>query len=115
MGRATKTRTRSGVIDHQLCVAEWRRRHPVGTAASVAARIGAHVRTVENWLHGVSRPNGMWLGIIIAVYGPDFLAAVMTDPPDWLVEAGRQMERARLLEEREALAARLAALDLESG
>ena len=115
MGRTTRNVRRIGGIDHQRCVAVWRRMYPQGTAACVAGDIGAPVRTVENWLNGVSQPNGMWLGMIIAVYGPEFLKDVMRDPPEWLVAAARREQRAALEREQREVAERLAALDAQDG
>jgi hypothetical protein len=70
--------------------------YPSATAANVAADIGAPIRTVENWLNGPSVPSLRWLGRIISVYGPEFLAEVMVNPPEWLIAAKRAALRERL-------------------
>ena len=53
-------------------VLAWRLRHGAKAAASVAARLGAPLSTVEKWFLG-GAPSGPWFGPILAAYGPDFL------------------------------------------
>lgn len=73
--------------------------YPSGTASNVAADLGAPLRTVENWIAGNVAPSWRWIGPILSVYGPEFLAVVMDAPPGWLVEAKRNAQRERLARE----------------
>ena len=72
--------------------------YPDRTAANVAAdtrgRISA--RTVENWLVRASAPSFSHTFTLIRTYGPAFMCACMDDAPDWLDEAARRAEQARL-------------------
>lgn len=104
MRRDTGISTKSGGVDHQKWCAFLRRRHPVKTAAFVAAELGAPVRTVENWLSGAATPHLGWFLKAVQAYGPEMLEAVLADPPAWLIEARRRAQR-------EDLERRLAALD----
>ena len=83
-----------------------RARHPTKTAATVAGELGAPVETVANWLNHGTLPNGRMLVLMVCVYGPDFLAAILTDPPDWL-------SKAAMLAEQERLEAQIAAMQGE--
>lgn len=95
---------------------EWlRSRWPTATAKSAAHDIGANPRTIENWLSGVSTPSAPWILRLIALYGPDFLAAVMTDPPAWLDEAQIAQERASLQRDMIRLAAKQRELEARGG
>lgn len=67
----------------------WRRRHGVKAAASVAARLGAPVSTVEKWLAG-GAPSAPWLGPILAAYGPAFLDEALGGRVPWLTRAARR-------------------------
>jgi hypothetical protein len=58
---------------------------------------------INKWLDGRSAPSFAALLVLVACYGPDFLAFVMDEPPEWL-------DRARVEEERTALRAEIAAL-----
>ena len=73
--------------------------YPAATAQNVAADLGAPLRTVENWITFGAAPSWRWIGPILSVYGPEFLAAVMDAPPCWLVEAKRNAQRERLARE----------------
>lgn len=84
--------TKFGGIDPQLCVQEWRRRYPYKTANYVAARYGAPLRTVENWLSLASLPSFQWLGRILEIEDAGFMVAVMPSPPDYLREAAIQQQ-----------------------
>lgn len=88
-----------------------RNRHLQNTSKSVAAEIGASPRTVESWLAGASTPSALWLVRMIAVYGPEFLASIMTAPPAWLDGARMAQDRAEIARELEALAQRQRALE----
>lgn len=74
-----------------------RREHPTATALTVQCETGIPARTVECWFEGRSRPSLRHLMRLLVAYGPDALAAVMIDPPQWLVEA-QQHRRARALQ-----------------
>lgn len=85
-----------GAIDHQVWCRVFRRFHPIKTADRVAADLKAPVRTVENWMSGVSAPSLGWFVCILDVYGPAVLAEVMPGPCDWLSAAVRAERRAVL-------------------
>lgn len=111
MRRSGGTATKFGGIDTQLCVQEWRRRDPAKTAACVAERYGAPIRTVENWLSGASAPSGHWRAVIFEAEDPLFLVRVMPTPPAYIVDAARQAEARLREEERADLVRRIEALD----
>jgi hypothetical protein len=69
-----------------------RRLHPAATALNVQADTGIAESTVDNWLRDRSRMRADHLGTLIAVYGPDFLAAAFPAAAPWLQE-GRARER----------------------
>ena len=108
MEKSGKDKTQGWVIDPTRWVEEWRRIHPVKPAQCVASSIDAPVRTVEKWFSGESRPSFDWFGPILCAYGLSFVAAGMASPAPWLDDAAREEQRARLLEQRQAIDAQLA-------
>lgn len=84
--------------------------HPAKTAHAVAADCGLPARTVEKWIAGHSAPSEDAFLRLILVYGPTLLAALCPDAPEWLGEAARFEEHARLAAEQKRLGARLASL-----
>ena len=80
--------------------------YPAKTATFVAGDLGAPVETVTNWLNRETLPNGRMLVLMVCVYGPDFLAAILTHPPAWL-------SKAAMLARQEHLEAQVAALEDE--
>lgn len=90
----------------------WRERDPVKTAACLAARYDASLRTAENWLAG-TMPSGEWTARIFEREGPEFLVAVMVAPPRYLREAAERSRLGRIAAERDALARQIARLDAE--
>lgn len=116
-----KMMRRSGVkvahfaaIDSQLWVDEWRRIHPVKPQQCVADMLDAPVRTVEKWFNGSARPSFDWWGPIMHSYGPEFFAAGMHTPPEWLDNAARLERKQRLLQQKADIDARLA-LEMVAG
>lgn len=88
--------------------------HPVKPAASIAARIGAPVGTVEGWIKRKASPSGDWVCRLIEVYGPELLARVLPHPPVW-VERVAMLERLDVLDAEAArLRADFAALGAEA-
>ena len=71
----------------------------------------APVRTVENWMSGVSAPSLGWFVKILDVYGPGVLAEVMPGPCEWLSAAVRVERRAQLEAEQRRIEREMAALD----
>lgn len=61
-----------------------RRRHPFKTAARVAGDTGCGVDAVEKWLERASTPSGAAMLRLFLAYGPDFICAVVDEPPAWL-------------------------------
>lgn len=84
-----------------------RSRHPHKTALNVSIessnRVSEH--QVRKWLSGSSVPSGSALLVLICVYGPEFLAAVSPSAPDWVCEATRARNIARIDAELETLRA----------
>lgn len=105
---------KSGVMTHQGWCYEHARlvrwlkaRWPQNTAKAAARDIGAPFRTVQNWLAGTSTPSAIWIIRLIAAYGPEFLAAIMTDPPSWI-------DQAKIAQERAVLARQMAVLEAQT-
>jgi hypothetical protein len=73
-----------------------RSRHPIKTAANVAAETGCGLHQVKRWLEGAATPNSEAWVALIATYGPEFLAAVMPNRFDWLDAAVQAREEAAL-------------------
>ena len=71
--------------------------HPRKTADAVAADTGISTKTISTWLDGSSCPGGFAFARLIAAYGPDFLNAVLPEPPRWLAKA-RDAQRVLELE-----------------
>lgn len=84
-----------------------RRRHPVKTAAAVAAETGLPEERVRKWLAGSAAPTGGSLVALLAAYGPAVLAAALTHVPAWLDESVRAEALAELERERARLAAEM--------
>ena len=64
-------------------------------AAIVAAETGCGIDAVEKWLERASVPNGRAMLRLFLSYGPEFLCAVVDNPPAWLDDrrrAARQIE-----------------------
>ncbi|GJD66429.1 hypothetical protein [Methylobacterium frigidaeris] len=82
-------------------------RYPAKTAACVAADLNVPLDTVTKWLARENLPNGRTLVLMICVYGPEFLAALLRDPPDWLDLAASEADQARLMAQLATLRAEL--------
>lgn len=84
-----------------------RQAHPSKTPEFVETRTGGLVSAgaVKKWLAGAGSPSFIACMALIVAYGPEFLAAVLDDPPGWLSAAARQ-ERQRALEAEQARIAR---------
>ncbi len=82
----------------ERAIAFLRDRHPHKTAEEVAATTGARVSagTVKKWLSRVSAPSFVATLALISAYGPEFLTAVLINPPEWLTAARRAEEQAAL-------------------
>lgn len=86
----------------------FREKYPTGTAASVAADLNVSLRTVEAWLASSPRePRGALIIKAIWVYGPEFLAVLLPEPPAWLSEAAQNEADARLRDQINALKAQM--------
>ena len=87
-------------VDMDRLAAFFRQKHPANTAASIALDLGVAVRTVEGWLgSSPSAPRAAVLIKGILVYGPEFLAVMLPETPDWLSEAAREDQRRKTLEQ----------------
>ena len=79
-------------------------RHPVKTAAAVAAATGLHESAVVKWLDGRSAPSSPALLVLVGTDGPSVLAAPMAQPPEWLDDAAARPRRAEIEAEMAMLA-----------
>lgn len=81
--------------------------HPTKTADCVFADTGIAAATVAKWLERASVPGGIAIIRLTAVYGPEFLNAIMHSPPAWLDAAARAEEQRKVRAQIAALQARL--------
>lgn len=88
-------------------VAFLRARYPAKTAESVAAETGLGADRIRKWIDRGSKPSCAACFVMISVYGPEFLSAVMDRPPAWIDTAARAARREQLRAEISALEARL--------
>lgn len=70
--------------------------HARKTADQVSAETGISAKTISTWLDGTSCPGGVAFARLVMAYGPDFLSAVLTNPPAWLDKAARDERTAKL-------------------
>lgn len=92
-------------------VAFLRETHPAKTAEHVAFEIGIGAPTVAKWLDRGSAPSGWAVFKLIRAYGPEFVCAVMPNPPAWVDAAKRAEEARRLRVQLRAIEARLARIE----
>ncbi len=111
MGKSADAGPQFWWFDPPELVVFLKERYPNHTAKRVAQETGAPVRTVENWLAGNSAPNVFWAFRMVGLYGPEFLARVMTNPPDWLSAARMAQKRAEITKDLDDLQRQLEALD----
>jgi len=89
-----------------------RGRHPVKTAEMVAADVpGLAPVQVRKWLDRGSLPSLPAMISLVAAYGPDFLAALMSRPPDWLLAAQDGAARERVAADLQRLAEQISELE----
>lgn len=69
-----------------------RGRFPFSTAKLAAAELGVPTRTVESWLALKASPGFARSLQMVSLWGPDFLCAVLPEPPDWASEAKARAE-----------------------
>ena len=79
-----------------------RGRHPIKTAANVAADTGCSPAQIEKWLEGVAAPSGIAFARLIAAYGPDILSAVLP-PTHWITKASQDKHEVELIAARDEL------------
>jgi hypothetical protein len=82
------------------------------TAKTVGALLKISPHTVSNWMVGKSCPDFETCGDMIALWGPNFLCAVMTPPPPWAVDAMAREELAELKRRSAAIEAELQASEV---
>ncbi|RFB80425.1 hypothetical protein DYH55_02535 [Methylovirgula sp. 4M-Z18] len=76
---------------------DWlRQTFPANTAKHAAQALDVPVRTVENWLTGAAKPSAGAIFAMIGLWGPDFLKAVMPEPPGWIDAASLAVEHLAL-------------------
>jgi hypothetical protein len=83
------------------------RRHPEKTAYHVAAETGLPADTVKKYLRLEMAPGFKATIVLVCTYGPELLAAMLSEPPEWLDPAMRQRDQAALTQELAALSARI--------
>jgi DNA-binding phage protein len=112
LGQSSRVARQESASDRMVVadriVAFLRHLHPYKTAECVAADTGIRATTVAKWLERGSAPNLAAGFRLIRAYGPEFVCAVMTNPPEWLDAAAREEKRNRL---RTAIAALQAELE----
>lgn len=104
--------SRPGKFDGAGAIAFLRRAFPQATAQHVSAVTGISSSTVDKWLRGISAPGADHLSLLVAAFGPRFLAVAFPVTAPWLAaeEVRRDVrqaltqlrgtiERARRLEE----------------
>ena len=69
--------------------------HPRDAAKTVAKRTRQPLGTVKKWLNGSARPSLHAALVLVCVYGPEVLAAMLREPPEWLDASARAAEQAR--------------------
>jgi hypothetical protein len=84
---------RSAEHDVEAVLAYLRQMYPTQTYYSIAADTGIAAGTIENWFMRKAKPSASHFAGLIAAYGPQFLAAVLTVKPEW-VERAAKYERA---------------------
>ena len=109
MRKSGRDDTLGWVIHTQHWVVEWKKLYPSKPAHCVAERLNAPVRTVEKWFSGEARPSFDWFGPILCAYGLGFVIGGMSDPAPWLDNLAREERTQRLMAERQAIDAQLAA------
>lgn len=97
----------------ERCVAFLRQRHPHKTPEAVEAATGGAVPadTVKKWLARASAPGFRACFALIGAYGPDFIAAVMERPPDWLCDSLRAERLRQLSAQQAAIAAEISRIE----
>lgn len=86
----------------------FRKKYPTATAANVARDLDVSLRTAEGWLG--SNPSAPRAAVVlrgVLVYGPEFLAVLLPETPDWLTEAAQNEADARLRDQINTLKAQL--------
>lgn len=92
-----------------------RQRHPFKPAEAVEYATGGLVTAgqVKKWLLGHSAPSLPALMVLIGVYGPEIIGAIMGSVPGWLDAAARADRLSRLGGDLAALSSEIDALEVE--
>ncbi len=88
-----------------------RNQHPSDTVYWVASLGGFKESTVEAWIYEKALPQARHLGPLLAIYGPDVLAAIFPGGFDWLERAVMDERKARIDAEIASLSAERRRLD----
>lgn len=75
---------------------------PVKTGAAFEEATGISSETFRKWRDGVSMPGWRHSLKMIVIFGPEFLAATLDNPPEWLGSAARAEMSRKLLADIEA-------------
>ena len=97
----------SDAIDLDALADFLRAQHERDTAKHVARLTGEPVETVRKWLKRETRPGFRATIVLVCIYGPELLEAVLKRQPGWLAEARLGLDRARLAGELSSVTTRL--------
>lgn len=89
--------------------------YPYNTALFVARDTRLHRPTISKWFERRSLPAGEALGVMIAIYGPDFLDAMLGLSLPWLRAASWHERRSQFAAEAAAYEAEMGPLLAEAG
>jgi hypothetical protein len=92
MEKSKRSLTQVCGFDPAKMVQFLRTKFPHDTAKLAGAALNRSPRTVENWLAQRVNPDFVACGDMIDLWGPEFLCAVMTSPPEWANEALARLE-----------------------
>lgn len=72
------------------------KRHPYCLVRAVHEKTGIAWKTIEKWFERGSTPSSAHFLVLIEIYGPEFLIAVIDDTDSWLRAAAIDQRDAQL-------------------
>jgi hypothetical protein len=69
---------------------------PASPAQHLAHLVGCPSSTAEKWLRREGAPSAQYLGAMIGLFGPAFVAAAIEPAPPWAARAANDQRRAEL-------------------
>lgn len=88
-----------------------RGKYVVKPSYGVSTDTGIEETTIRTWLQGNSLPSAEMLNVLVEVYGPTFVAAVLVPNPQWVIDAVLFERQQTLAAEIERLRKELAELE----